>query len=352
MGLQLLPPDINESDVGFTPVENTVRYGLTAIKGMGTNSVLAIIAARTNGKFTSLFDFCGRLESGAVNRRGLESLIAAGAFDSLKPDGLNIGAWRARNHAAIDLALQQGQRVAEDKMRGQSGLFAVGESVSLIDEDLPVVASWLQSEVASREKAAVGFYLSTHPLDDHKDLLDTMRLKNIAEYNDAQSGQNIKIAGMIGSLQIRTSKRGNRFAQCRIEDRSGSIKGLLIGENFNKLISSIGDGELFIVGGSVEAAEGQEPTLRISGLESLREAETRNARELHITVPRMNGSTEAFLEELLLLFDRNKGGCRVFFQLRTGDVDVTLGSDGVLVQGSCSLQDDLEARGCLITWIH
>jgi len=186
MGLQLLPPDINESDFGFTPVENTVRYGLTAIKGMGTTSVLAIIEARKNGKFTSLFDFCARLASGAVNRRGLESLVAAGAFDSLKPDEVGIGAWRARNHGAIELALQQGQRVAEDKMRGQSGLFGVAEGGGTVDENLPIAAPWPQSEVASREKAAVGFYLSTHPLDDYNGLLETMRLKNIAEYDDLQ----------------------------------------------------------------------------------------------------------------------------------------------------------------------
>jgi DNA polymerase-3 subunit alpha len=87
MGLKLLPPDINESDEGFTPVEITVRYGLTAIKGMGSSSVAAIVEARKTGPFTSLFDFCGQLGAGAVNRRGLESLISAGAFDSVMCEG-------------------------------------------------------------------------------------------------------------------------------------------------------------------------------------------------------------------------------------------------------------------------
>jgi len=349
MGLALLPPDINESDVGFTPVDNTVRYGLTAIKGMGTTSVLAIIEARKSGKFTSLFDFCGRLGAGAVNRRGLESLIAAGAFDSLKTDGVEVGAWRAQNHAAIDSALQQGQRAAEDRMRGQSDLFGGAQGDSSVAETLPDAPAWSQGEVASREKAAVGFYLSTHPLDNYKELLEKMRLKNIAEYDDLQSGQTIRIAGMIGGLQIRTSKRGNRFAQCRIGDRSGSIKGLLIGENFNKLSSAIADDGLFIAEGTIEAAEGQEPTLRINGLESLDEVETRNARELHITIPSMNGSTESYLEELLLLFDSHKGGCRVFFEVDADAVKVTLRSD-TLVQGSRALQSELEGRGCSVVW--
>src|SRR5436190_13367736 len=99
MGLELLPPDINESDDGFTPVDNTVRYGLTAIKGMGTTSVQAMVEARKTGPFTSIYDFCGRLGSGAVNRRGLESLIAAGAFDSLMTDGIESGKWRAQLQA-------------------------------------------------------------------------------------------------------------------------------------------------------------------------------------------------------------------------------------------------------------
>ncbi len=351
MGLALLPPDVNESDAGFTPVENTVRYGLTAIKGMGTTSVLAMMDARKSGKFTSLFDFCSRLGAGAVNRRGLESLIAAGAFDSLMPEGGEIGAWRAQNNAAIESALQQGQRAAEDRMRGQSGLFGAVENDGVTNEALPDAVPWSQSEVAQREKAAVGFYLSTHPLDDYKDLLAGLRLKSIAEYDDLQSGQNIKIAGMISGLQIRTSKRGNRFAQCRIEDRSGSIKGLLIGESFNKLSSSLADDGLFIVEGSIEAAEGQEPTLRISGVESLDAAEARSARELHIKIPALNGSTESYLEELLLLFDRHKGGCRVFLEVNADSANVVLQSEGILVEGSRALQGELEKRGCSVNWV-
>jgi DNA polymerase-3 subunit alpha len=352
MGLALLPPDINESDVGFTPVENTVRYGLTAIKGMGTTSVMAMMEARNAGKFTSLFDFCGRLGSGAVNRRGLESLIAAGAFDSLMPEGTNIALWRAKNHAAIDSALQQGQRAAEDRMRGQSGLFGAAESEDTVDQTLPDVPAWPQADMANREKAAIGCYLSTHPLDNYKELLEGMRLRNIAEYEDLQSGQTIKLAGMISGLQVRTSKRGNRFAQCRIEDRSGSIKGLLIGESFNKLSSSLADDALFIVEGTAEAPEGQEPTLRINSLESLDAAEARAARELHIKVPSLNGSTESYLEELLLLFDRYKGGCRVVLEVSVDKAKVTLQSDGVMVEGSRALQRELEERGCVVDWVN
>jgi len=229
LGLELLPPDINESDNGFTPVDKTVRYGLTAIKGMGTASVAAIVEARKSGPFTSLFDLCSRLTSGAINRRGLESLIAAGAFDSLMPPESNAGHWRAQLHASIDSALQHGQRAAEDRMRGQSGLFGGASADSSQPDDmLSEAQAWSSTELASREKAAIGFYLSTHPLDNYKHLLSGIKLKNIAEFDDLRSGDVVTIAGMVSGLQIRTSKKGNRFAMFRLEDRSGGIKGVVL----------------------------------------------------------------------------------------------------------------------------
>ncbi|MEO6483963.1 MAG: DNA polymerase III subunit alpha [Pyrinomonadaceae bacterium] len=352
MGLVLLPPDVNESGEGFTPIDKTVRFGLTAIKGMGTTSVQAMVEARKTGPFTSLYDFCGRLGSGAINRRGLESLIAAGAFDSLMPDGMEIGAWRAQNHAAIESALQQGQRLAEDRLRGQRGLFgAVESSGSDVGKALPSAEPWPQSQVAKREKAAIGFYLSTHPLDNFKDLLAGMRLKAIAEFDDLKSGDVIKIAGMISGLQMRTSKRGNRFAQFRFEDRSGGLKGVVLGENFNKLSMLLADDGLFIADGNIEAAEGQEPTLKVNSLESLDEAETVQARELHITIK--NTSTdEVYFESLYTLLSRERGRTGVTLMMNAGETQVKLEADGMVVNGSRALQRELESFGCEVRWVN
>jgi len=351
MGLKLLPPDINESDEGFTPVEITVRYGLTAIKGMGSSSVAAIVEARKTGPFTSLFDFCGRLGAGAVNRRGLESLISAGAFDSVMPEGETPGSWRARLTAAIDSALSQGQRMAEDRQRGQSGLFGVAESNGSNDSDhLPLAAAWSQAEIANREKAAVGFYLSTHPLDNYTELLAGMNLKNIAEIEEPRSGETISLAGMIGALQIRTSKKGNRFATFRLEDRSGGIKCLVIGENFNRLSPTLKDNEMFIADGRIEAAEGQEPTLMINELRSLDEQVASRAREVNIGIP--PGLGEEDLEGLYGLLERDRGRCGVFLTMAAGETEVKLQADNLSIAGSRILQRELESRGCTVDWIH
>jgi len=352
MGLSLLPPDVNESGEGFTPVADTVRYGLTAIKGMGTTSVQAMVEARKTGRFTSLYDFCGRLGSGAVNRRGLESLIAAGSFDSLMPEGTEIGGWRAQLTVAIEAALQQGQRMAEDRMRGQSGLFSVAEANdSESDQALPYAEAWPQSEVAKREKAAVGFYLSTHPLDNYRQLLEGISLKNIAEFDDLKSGDFVTLAGMISGLQIRTSKKGNRFAMFRFEDRSGGIKAVVLGENFNKLSMMLADDEMFIADGKIEASEGQEPTLMINELKSLDETVATRAKAVEIRVLQAN-IDEAYFESLYKLLERERGRCSVILTLNAGDTVVKLDAGGFGVAGSRSLQRELEGRGLSVEWVN
>ncbi|MBP9109860.1 MAG: DNA polymerase III subunit alpha [Pyrinomonadaceae bacterium] len=349
MGLSLLPPDVNESGEGFTPIDDTVRYGLTAIKGMGASSVQAMVEARKTGKFTSLYDFCSRLGSGAVNRRGLESLIAAGAFDSMMPEGMESGEWRARLFAAIEPALQQGQRMSEDRLRGQSGLFGAVETDTTPADELPTAEPWPQAEIAQREKAAVGFYLSAHPLDNYKHLLAGMKLKAIAEFDDLKSGDQVRIAGMISALQVRTSKRGNRFAQFRLEDRSGGIKGVVLGDNFNKLSMLLADDGMFVAEGNIEAPEGQEPTLKITDLKSLDETEAAQAREVTITVSANSGG-EAFFESLYSLLERDRGRCQVFLDLNADGTRVRLHADQLNVAGSRALQRELESRGFGVRW--
>jgi DNA polymerase-3 subunit alpha len=352
MGLSLLPPDVNESGEGFTPIDDTVRYGLTAIKGMGASSVQAIVAARKEGKFTSLFDFCSRLGSGAVNRRGLESLIAAGAFDSLMPVGKTAGEWRAQLHSAIEPALARGQRASEDRMRGQSGLFGLADSNDAAFDQLPETTPWSPAEVAVREKTAVGFYLSTHPLDDYQSMLAAARLKNLADYGELAAGQTIRLAGMISMCQIRVSKRGNRFCTFRLEDRSGGIKGVVMGNVLPELTHFLRDDELVIAEGTVEAAEGQEPTLRVSDLKSLDEVLAARSRELHIAVPELNGDAEEFLVNLFYLLERDRGNCSVFLIVPAGETRVTLQSEGLAIAPSRQLQKELEERGCVVSWEH
>ncbi|MBP6004772.1 MAG: DNA polymerase III subunit alpha [Pyrinomonadaceae bacterium] len=352
LGLELLPPDINESDEGFTPGDGAVRYGLTAIKGMGTTSVQAVVEARKSGKFTSLYDFCSRLGAGAVNKRGLESLIAAGAFDTMMPEGTTSGEWRARLTAAIEPALQHGQRMAEDRVRGQNALFGAAEAEEMTSDDaLPYAVAWTQTEVSQHEKASIGFYLSAHPLDNYNGLLGGMNLRNIAEFDTLKGGDVVTMAGIISGLQVRQSKKGNRFCMFRLEDRSGGIKSIAWGEAYQKFSAFLKDDEMVIIDGRIEAADGQEPTLIINEVRSLDESVAAAARSINITIPPAL-SDQASLEQIFVLLGSYHGRCEVFIDLPADDTLVKVHAPGTRVEGSRALQRELESRGCSVAWTH
>ncbi|HXF42778.1 MAG TPA: DNA polymerase III subunit alpha, partial [Pyrinomonadaceae bacterium] len=220
MNLILLPPDVNESDEGFTPADDSIRFGLSAIKGIGTTTVRAIIEARRNGgSFSSIADLVSRVEPGVLNRRALESLICAGALDSMMPENTPKNAWRARLFAAADKALALGQKSWRDREIGQSGLFSTAQASSNISLDLPDVKEWTAAELAKFEKSALGFYLTSHPLDRYFEEIQGMGIKQVGELEEIQPGDRLKMAGLVSSFNTRYSKSGKRFATFRIEDK-------------------------------------------------------------------------------------------------------------------------------------
>src|SRR5690606_15783754 len=159
-----------------------------------------------------------RVDHTAINRKSMESLAAAGAFDSMKPETEPVNVWRAKTYAAIDDALAFGQNAWNDKVRGQSGLFG-GPTESVASASLPDVDGWSQAEMSAKEKASLGFYLSAHPLDDYKEILNGLGIRPIADHDSLTNGQQILVAGVVSGLQVRWSKKGNRFASFQIEDQ-------------------------------------------------------------------------------------------------------------------------------------
>lgn len=350
LGLQFLPPDINESDADFTPLDNAVRFGLGAIKGLGTASVQAIIEARKDGRFNSLYDFAARVSQGAVTKRSLESLVVAGAFDSMMPENLTVNRWRARLSAGIDGALSSGQKAWNDKIRGQNALFGVQESgQSALSPELPEAVAWTPAEVANHEKSAFGFYLSHHPIDDYKQILSDLKIINIADYEAIKPGDRITLAGIASGLQTKYSKKGNRFCIFRLEDRSAGVKCLVWSEAYGKYSDCLKEGELLIAQGKVEAAEGQEITLILEDVKRLADAIPLKARSLSITVPK--AVSDDFLEELAGLLHKTGGMCEICLSLEIeGGVAVAVHSQALRVGGTSRLEADLRERGCDVSW--
>lgn len=350
-GLKLLPPDINESDEGFTPLEDSVRYGLTAIKGLGTSSVQAIIEARKGGRFTSLFDFAGRIPSTALNKKALESLICAGAFDSLKSEDVSLNLWRAKLHAAIEKVISHGQRAANDRARGQDSLFGtehVAEDEAL--GQLPEATEWSPAELLQHEKDAVGFYLSSHPLDTYRTALHSWGIPAMSELSEASAGTRVRVAGIVTGAALKYSKKGNRYSIFRLEDQSGGVKCLAWSEACNKFSPMLVNDEKLLIDGRVESNDGTDLSIVIENVSRLADAIPRMSRRVEVTLPKNQNSPE-FFEELLTLIGRERGECSVSLnlELETGIV-VEVGSIPLGVQGSGAFEEALTSRGCKVIW--
>lgn len=353
-GLQLLPPDVNESDSGFTPTDDAVRFGLNAIKGIGATSVQAIIKAREEGgPFTSLYDFTSRIEPGAVNRRGLESLITAGAFDSLKPAQQTANLWRACLFAAIDGSLSIAQKQWNDKIKGQNILFGTEEvSVGSISIELPLVPEWSQHKLSQEEKNAIGFYLSTHPLDDYRETLAYLKIKNIVEFQANKPGEKITMAGIVSGAQVRHSKKGNRFCIFKLEDQSTNAKCLAWSETFSKYSECLQENELLIINGKIESNEGQEMTVIVEDAQKLADALPTRAQKVLVTLPSSaERFSEQFLDELFAMFSRNRGTCDVYFKMELDRmITVNLLSQPIRISGTKFLENELLQKGCKVEW--
>jgi DNA polymerase-3 subunit alpha len=349
-GLKLLPPDINESDADFTPLDNNVRFGLNAIKGIGSSSVQAIINARKSN-FTSLYDFTSRLDQGSVGRRGLESLITAGAFDSLMPPEITIHRWRAQLFAGIEGAFSQGQKIWNDRMRGQNALFTVQASTeTILQQQLPDVKAWTQDELSQHEKNSVGFYLSTHPLDVFAEILEKLKIIKIADHIELKAGDKITIAGIVSGFQLRHSKKGNRFCIFRFEDQSVAVKCLAWADVFSKFSECLKDGELLIINGRVESLEGQEITLIVEDVTKIADAVPLKAQRVSIILPESKYN-EDFLEEIFGLLSIHRGNCEVFLGIKLEQrILLKVHSQPLRVQGSSRLEMDLKKKGCQVLW--
>ncbi len=348
-GLKLLPPDVNESGLGFTPIGNAVRFGLSAIKGIGANSIEAILKARNEKNFTSLFDFISRIEANSINRRVLESLITAGAFDSIKSASCPLELWRAKLFASVEIVLAYGQKFWNDKIMGQNDLFAMvtSDEESVPEIVLPKVPAWSLKELLSYEKAAIGFYLSNHPLGEYRDLLDELK---VSDYTVESGDDNISVVGVISGLQIKNSKKGNKFAVFKLEDYENTYKCLAWSETFTKISSDLQDDQIVMVIGRLEKNDGQEMTIILDDLVRISEIVPNKSRCLLLTVPETVTQLDA--EEILTVLTSNRGKCEVILESATLSMNYKLSTNNALrVKGSTYLENELAKRGCQVSWV-
>jgi DNA polymerase-3 subunit alpha len=312
-GIEILPPDVNISFDLFTPRGDQIRFGLAAIKGLGQSTVSAIVEAReAGGGFTSLFDFCERVDTRAINKRVLECLVKSGAFDSF-------GAHRHQMLLAIDSACESGVRAQRDRATGQVGLFAVVTAAAPSPETaLPKADEWPLATLLAGEKETLGFYITGHPLAHYRNVLDEFASSDIAHLDEVDAKGTIRLGGIVCDLAIRNTKKGDRFALFQLEDAAGSVKVVCWPEAYKKSMTAIAAGAAVLVCGRVERTDEGATTLiadEVAALENLRE---REARSIVFRAPTHALSAEK-VQSIYEILDHHRGECDVLFALELPD---------------------------------
>ena len=233
MGIGILPPDINTSDVNFTPKEGNIVFGLAAIKNLGMGAIEAILAARKDGEFSSLGDLCKRVESRALNKKALEALVQTGAFDRIHPN-------RKQTMANIEPTLNWAVRRAKDRASGQGSLFDMFNAVDTDDSfDQPPVAEpmpdYLPQEKLQLEKELLGFYISDHPLKSISKSAKLLSPINLSDLEEVNENTTVTAIVMITEIKLITTKKGDSMAILQIEDLSGSVEAVVFPKAYEKV---------------------------------------------------------------------------------------------------------------------
>jgi len=259
-GLKVLPPDINASSYDFAVENGAIRFGLGGVKSVGSDSIAAILKARAkDGRFTSILDFCKRVEARCQNKRLLENLINCGAMDSL-------GAHRSQLLAVYEDASQIGQRYQKDHASGQIGLFEDDSFAEVNDIKLPNLDEMPQSLQLKNEKELLGFYVSGHPLDSYKQALAKFTPLHALEDEESnvRDGQLVQVAGLISQLDLRITKKGDSMAILNLEDFTGNLKVVVFPKAYQECAASLNQDGVVAVSGRFNLDEsGKDPERKI-----------------------------------------------------------------------------------------
>jgi DNA polymerase-3 subunit alpha len=273
IGLEVLPPDVNESNYKFTVVaDNKLRFGLGAIRNVGRTAVDAIVAARENASFSSLFDLCNRVDLRMCNKRVLEAMIHAGALDSL-------GGHRSQLVAALDTAIREASLAQEDVASGQVSIFgdALGTTSKPARQTmLPVVDPWPESVRLANEKAILGFYTSGHPLEPFRTECELFSTHSVSDLG-TWTAEPMALCCVITSIKRQTSKKsGAEFARLTIEDFSGSSEVLVFPEAWSVINDQVrADVPVVMKGGYSRRDQGADnPTFIVESVTKLAEKRT------------------------------------------------------------------------------
>jgi len=304
MGIEVLPPDINESDLSFRVIGNSIRFGFGAIKNVGESAILAIQEARGDEPFIDLFNFCERVDLRKVNKRVMEALIKCGAFDST-------GGKRAAMFAALEEAVALGQRIQEERESAQVSLFGTAEIVKGNgggSGKLPDIPEWDEKLLLNFEKEALGFFITGHPLQRHAATMQRFSTCTFSELTERSDKSEVRICGIVASLKELLTKKGDRMGFATLEDLTGSVEVVVFPEVYAQSSELLKGEEPLLVSGTVDQGEKASKILA-SSVQLLREVSEKETRTVNVTI-RGDQVDPSRLESLKEVLQRHQGGCR------------------------------------------
>ena len=278
LGIEILPPDVNKSEVTFAVEDGAIRYALAAVKNVGVGAMEALVAAREkNGPFKSLSDFAGRLDGSVVNKRLLENLVRAGAMDCIHDN-------RAQLFEGVETVLRHAQHNANERASQQVSLFAGDATVAAIS--LPNVPDWRPMERLSEEFNAIGFYLSAHPLDAYAGTLEALKVvkaKDVNALTPQDCSAPVRMAGTVVSKRERVGRRGNKYAFVALSDDTGTFEITMFSEvlSASRELLDSGAPVLLTLDAQLEEDKVRLLTSRVEGLEKALAARVRNLK-IHV----------------------------------------------------------------------
>lgn len=353
MGITVLPPDVNSSSANFTAVGTDIRFGLTAVRNVGANVVDAIVAAReAKGAFTSFTDFLDKVPAVVCNKRTIESLIKAGAFDSLAPSRR---ALLLVHEQAVDAVVGVKRKEAE----GQFDLFAGfgGDSddaaAMSFSVDVPDVPDWDKKQRLAFEREMLGLYVSDHPLSGLEHVLAAAADCSLAALmaDDARAdGSMVTVCGLVTSLQRKMSKNGNPWAAVTLEDIDGSVEIMFFGETYLAYSTALAEDAVITVRGRVRR---RDETMQLQAVEvTLPDVSAAESKPVTITMP-VSRCTPPVVERLREVLSDHPGVTEVHLRLtQPGRATVMRLEESLRIDRSPALFGDLKALlgpGCLAT---
>ena len=324
-GVNVLGPDVNESSLKFSVNRHgDIRFGLGAIKGVGESAVQSILTERQkNGPFKDIFDFVQRVNLSACNRKNIENLALAGAFDSFPNiHREDFFVKNAKDETFVEVLVRYGNKYQMDKAAAANSLFGGEHEVEIATPEIVRASAWSDLERLNKERELVGIYLSAHPLDEFSVILENVCNTHMAQLSDLTPLQNhdLTLGGIVTGVREGYTKTGKPFGVAKVEDYSGTAEFAFFGNEWVEKKNFFAEGMFLFMHGKCQPRQWkqEEWEVKINNIELLSEVKDRLIEKLTVTAP-LSAVNDEMIMELSSLVKENPGNAELYFYIRDED---------------------------------